>query len=212
MSTTYTLDLVATGVIEIARTHYNGEKVEVTWLNPLAAILVDEETVMSDSGNPLCQTIGDLRELEVPKMWDEMTTYELMDEIKSMRDERDGVSMRLKKEIVDLHEECDGWEIIVSDLKKDLHDAKISIDKGGSMKHIVEAQYAAYSQWEIDFDLNKVYSWYIKYDTLEIQHKEGDDWVAYSASAEGECDYKRPDKVYQADSDDDDVGDYLEVV
>jgi hypothetical protein len=80
------------------------------------------------------------------------------------------------------------------------------------MKHIVEAQYTAYSQWEIDFDLNKVYSWYIKYDTLEVQHKKGDDWVAYSASAEGECDYKRPDKVYQAELDDDDVGDYLEVV
>lgn len=139
MSTTYTLDLVSTGIVEIARTHFNGEKVEVTWLNPLAAVLQDEETVQSDSGNPLCHTVGDLRELEVPKMWDEMTTYELMDEIKSMRDERDGVSMRLKKEIVDLHEECDGWEIIVSDLKKDLWKHQLDADdKASELNHFEE--------------------------------------------------------------------------
>ena len=40
------------------------------------------------------------------------------------------------------------------------------------MKYKVEAQYTAYSQWDIDFDLEESYNWYIKYDTLEVQHKK----------------------------------------
>ena len=65
MSTTYFM-VVNEKDVEIARTHFNGEKVEVTWVNGLADLLVDEEIVMSDSGNQLCDTVGELRELQVP--------------------------------------------------------------------------------------------------------------------------------------------------
>ena len=85
-------------------------------------------------------------------------------------------------------------------------------NRGGSMKYKVEAQYTAYSQWDINFDLNKVYSWHIKYDTLEVQHKEDGKWVSYASNAQGECDYKRPEKVYRAELDEDgDADEWKEV-
>ena len=71
------------------------------------------------------------------------------------------------------------------------------------MKYKVEAQYSAYSQWDIDFDLEESYNWYIKYDTLEVQHKEDGKWVSYASNVQGECDYKHPEKVYRAELDED---------
>ena len=80
------------------------------------------------------------------------------------------------------------------------------------MKYKVEAQYSAYSQWDIDFDLEESYNWYIKYDTLEVQHKEDGEWVSYASNVQGECDYKRPEKVYQAELDEDgDADEWKEV-
>jgi len=78
--------------------------------------------------------------------------------------------------------------------------------------YTVEAQYTAYSQWDIDFDLEESYNWYIKYDTLNVQHKEDGEWVSYASNAQGECDYKRPEKVYQAELDEDgDADEWKEV-
>ena len=45
--------------------------------------------------------------------------------------------------------------------------------------------------------------YYIKYDTLNVQHKEDGEWVSYASNDQGECDYKRPEKVYQAELDED---------
>lgn len=64
-----------------------------------------------------------------------------------------------------------------------------------SGKFTLEAQYTAYSQWIIDFDIDTVENWYIKYDTLEVQHNKGDEWVSYEASYSGDVDTKRPEKV-----------------
>lgn len=103
MSTTYYMVINGKDV-EIARTHFNCEQVELTWVNPLADLLVDEEILMSDSGNQLYETVGDLRALEVPKMWDDMTTYELIEEIKRVRDERDEIIGKQREEAVELND------------------------------------------------------------------------------------------------------------
>ena len=71
-------------------------------------------------------------------------------------------------------------------------------------KYTLEAQYTAYSQWDIDFDISTVADWYIKYDTLFVQHnKDDDDWEKYHPSASGECDYKTPDVVMEGIKDGD---------
>ena len=36
------------------------------------------------------------------------------------------------------------------------------------------AFYSSSSKWELDFDLNDTYNWYVKWDTLYVQHKESD--------------------------------------
>jgi hypothetical protein len=66
-------------------------------------------------------------------------------------------------------------------------------------KYTVEATYTASMSWEIDFNLKKVYYWYMKYDVLYVQHTEMDTiYKEYEMSNYGEPDIKYPNKVYVA--------------
>ena len=76
------------------------------------------------------------------------------------------------------------------------------------MKYKVEAQYTAYSQWDIDFDLEESYNWYIKHDVLNVVHNKGEDWKSYQSSGAGECDYSSPERQYITELDED--GDELD--
>lgn len=61
------------------------------------------------------------------------------------------------------------------------------------------AKYTLYSDWELEFDLEKVHSWYIKWDSLYVKHNEHDDYVEYSPSFSAEdCSdgVKRPTDTY----------------
>lgn len=66
------------------------------------------------------------------------------------------------------------------------------------MVYRIEAHFTAFSEWEIEFDLNSVHHWYIKYDVLYAKHSKDEDYKEYSPSYTGDCDYKSPDKVFQA--------------
>jgi len=58
----------------------------------------------------------------------------------------------------------------------------------------VTAIYRTSSVWNIDFDLEKVHEYWIKWDTLFVVHKEGDEAVEYDP--EEPCnDYKYPQEV-----------------
>ena len=64
------------------------------------------------------------------------------------------------------------------------------------MKFQLTANYSISSKWELDFDLNKVYDWHIKWDTLFVQFNEKDETFVkfqpiYSASDDHEA-YKYP--------------------
>ena len=64
------------------------------------------------------------------------------------------------------------------------------------------AYYSSSSKWELDFDLKDVYKWYVKWDTLYVQHKEGDlDFEKYEPRfpACGEQSLKHPDTLYLDD-------------
>jgi len=64
------------------------------------------------------------------------------------------------------------------------------------------ASYSSSSKWELDFDLQDTHKWYVKWDTLYVQHKEGDsDFEEYepSFSASGEQSLKYPDTLYLDD-------------
>ena len=43
------------------------------------------------------------------------------------------------------------------------------------MKFQLIADYSISSYWELDFDLNEVYDWHIKRDTLFVQFNEKDE-------------------------------------
>lgn len=111
MSTTYFMN-VENQDIEIARTHFNGEVAEVTWLNELAVMLIDEEMVMSDSGNPLCLTVGELRELESGNLAEQ----QLRVEIEELKQE----NLKLKEECFETRCAADHFEDELVDTEKEL--------------------------------------------------------------------------------------------
>lgn len=64
------------------------------------------------------------------------------------------------------------------------------------MKFQLTADYSISSYWELDFDLNEVYDWHIKWDTLFVQFTEKDEEFVefqplHSASDDHEA-YKYP--------------------
>ncbi len=64
------------------------------------------------------------------------------------------------------------------------------------------ATYKSASTWALDFDLNAVHDWYVKWDTLYVQHKESDlDFEEYEptfSAFEGQS-LKNPDSLYLND-------------
>jgi len=73
-----------------------------------------------------------------------------------------------------------------------------------SKSYIVEAQFSAYSNWEVPYNLEEVCDWYIKYNTLYIKVTKDDKYIEYEVIGEGDVDYKYPNKVWVADSDEQD--------
>ena len=62
----------------------------------------------------------------------------------------------------------------------------------------VTAIYQTSSVWNIDFDLEGVHEYWIKWDTLFVVHNEGEDAIEYSAEVSAEDDheaYKQPLEV-----------------
>lgn len=45
-----------------------------------------------------------------------------------------------------------------------------------------EAKYEVHSCWELDFDINDVYAWWVKYDTLHVIHEKDSDTRMYPAT------------------------------
>ena len=120
MSTTY-LMVVNDVDVEVARTHFNGTKVEVTWLNPLSDLLVDEELVMSDSGAPLCLTIGEIRELQVPSDAE--------------------VIMKLRRELVELEKEAFENRLASDKLEDEMNE----------LEHDLEEEISQADKWKADY-------------------------------------------------------------
>lgn len=61
------------------------------------------------------------------------------------------------------------------------------------------AVYYSNSLFDLDFDLNEIHDWWIKWDTLYVIHNEGEDPVEYEAdiAADGGHDWiKRPDRYF----------------
>lgn len=59
--------------------------------------------------------------------------------------------------------------------------------------------YEAASSWNLEFDLNDVADWYVKWDTLFVKHNEEDeDYHEYEPadSASENYDFKRPSEIY----------------
>lgn len=66
----------------------------------------------------------------------------------------------------------------------------------------ISVNYHATSLFEIDVDLASVNDWYIKWDTLYVQHRQGGQYVAYEPYASAVDDHeltKYPGSVYQGD-------------
>lgn len=62
--------------------------------------------------------------------------------------------------------------------------------------------YEAASNWSLNFDLNDVADWYVKWDTLFVKHNEDDeDYDEYEPdnSASESYDFKRPHEIYLND-------------
>lgn len=62
----------------------------------------------------------------------------------------------------------------------------------------VTAIYRTSSVWNIDFDLEDVHEYWIKWDTLFVVHNEGEDAIEYSPEVSAEDDheaYKQPLEV-----------------
>ncbi len=62
----------------------------------------------------------------------------------------------------------------------------------------VTAIYQTSSVWNIDFDLEGVHEYWIKWDTVFVVHNEGDDAIEYSPDVSAEDDheaYKQPLEV-----------------
>lgn len=66
----------------------------------------------------------------------------------------------------------------------------------------VRADYVATSEWETDFDIEKVHDWYIKWDTLYVQHTPDSEVIkiepCYSYESNDEF-VKRPDRTWVDD-------------
>jgi len=80
-------------------------------------------------------------------------------------------------------------DVIVS--LKDFKDANSS-----EHKHTVRAVYTVESEWEIDFNLEEVEDWYIKWDELMVIHNKGDAPICYPSDCTSELDFKRPLSIY----------------
>ena len=49
----------------------------------------------------------------------------------------------------------------------------------------------------LPFELEDIHDWFIKYDTLNVQHTPDSEWVRYEPHHGAEYyDFKRPDEVY----------------
>lgn len=65
----------------------------------------------------------------------------------------------------------------------------------------LQARYVSTSFWRLDFDLNKVADWDIKWDILYVLHKAGDQdyeeyLPTYSSSADSDQNFKRPKEIW----------------
>lgn len=65
----------------------------------------------------------------------------------------------------------------------------------------LETNYYISSMWDLDFDLRKVHAWYVRWDTLFVQHNIADKWVEYppTISAEDDFDYIKHPKEHYVD-------------
>ena len=146
MSTTYFM-VVNEKDVEIARTHFNGEEVEVTWVNDLADLLVDEEILMSDSGNQLCETVGDLRELEIPS--DAEVIIQLRKELVEVKEEAFEARCaadHFEDELIDLENELadriSAHEVEVKDLEMEIEEEEEATRLWGDEVENLEAELA----------------------------------------------------------------------
>ena len=59
--------------------------------------------------------------------------------------------------------------------------------------------YYSNSMFDVDFDLNEVHDWWVKWDTLYVVHSEGEDPEEYEAEISAAHDHeltKRPSRYF----------------
>jgi len=66
----------------------------------------------------------------------------------------------------------------------------------------LEATFVAYSTFKTDYNLQEVHEYWVKYGTLYVVPKKGDEPIEYEAEIEGEVDYKRPSEMEIMDEED----------
>ena len=65
-------------------------------------------------------------------------------------------------------------------------------------KYSLEAKYEVHSCYEIDFNIQEVFAWWVKYDTLYVIHKKGDDTEMFSPNYPArDTDFKHAVAYYQ---------------
>lgn len=59
----------------------------------------------------------------------------------------------------------------------------------------LEATYQCYMTYKTDYNLQEVHEYWVKYGTLWVVPKKGDEPIEYQAEIDGEVDYKRPTEM-----------------
>lgn len=68
------------------------------------------------------------------------------------------------------------------------------------MSHYLTATYKPCSYWELEFNLNDVAEWYVKWDTLHVKFKDSDtEFTEFEPTSSAEDDhegFKTPNETY----------------
>ena len=83
------------------------------------------------------------------------------------------------------------------------------------MKNKAIAVYNVVTEFVVDFDLNSVHDYYVKWERLYVQHNKGDDYVeveCYKRSQSETFDYKYPHKIELDEADEDELLELEEVI
>ena len=54
----------------------------------------------------------------------------------------------------------------------------------------LQVNYSSTSWFEVEFDLNKVHDWYVKWDTLYVKQTSGSEWEEFDPISPASDDYE----------------------